>query len=87
MLPSTEEELSTEEEWTWEKSHLRINQGLVDDIGMIRISLHIYLPLGFCTLEVDAILNLRCRIKESKFHYGDESNGLHRFLLKQHYHR
>lgn len=67
------------------KSHLRINQGLVDDIGMIRISLHLHLPLGFCTLEVEAISNLRYRIKERKFHYWDESNGLNRFLLKQHH--
>lgn len=53
------------------KSHLRINQRLVDDIGMIRISFHLHLPLGFCTLEGDAILNLRYRIKERKFCYGD----------------
>lgn len=46
------------------KAQLRINQGLVDDIGMIRISLLLYLPLGFYSLEVDAILNLRYRIKE-----------------------
>lgn len=52
---------------------------------MIWISLHLYLPLGFCTLEMDALLNLRYRIKERKLYYGHGSNGLNRFLLKQHY--
>lgn len=49
------------------KAQLRINKGLVDDAGVIRISWHLHLPLGFCSLEVDAILNLRYRIKQREY--------------------
>lgn len=70
MLPSTVEYRGRVD---LRKSHLRINQRLVDDIGMIRISLHLCLPLGFYTLEVDAMLNLRYRIKKESFTMGIKS--------------
>lgn len=42
-------------------------------------------PFRFLHSRSDALLNLRYRIKERKFCYGHGSNGLNRFLLKQHY--
>lgn len=34
------------------------SRGLIDDVGIILISLHLHLLFGFCRLEVDLILSL-----------------------------
>lgn len=68
--------------------HKKSSRGLIDEVGIISTSLHLYLPLGFCRREVDLILNLY-KVKEREFPYGNESYRPARLLLKifwlQHY--